>query len=89
MSRKRRGERTLIWCGRSEPNQAPDGMNCRNSKRGFLKFAGYDGLLYEFYEGHIFLNDKGYFYDGMNKKRRFEEDEIERIWQQLLDRRKT
>ncbi|MGZ8546701.1 MAG: hypothetical protein ACXWVU_04835, partial [Sulfuricurvum sp.] len=40
-----------------------------------------------FYEGHIFLNDKGYFYDGMNKKRRFEEDEIERIWQQLLDRR--
>jgi hypothetical protein len=23
----------------------------------------------------------------MNKKRRFKEDEIERIWQQLLDRR--
>lgn len=53
----------------------------------FKEFKGYTGLLYEFYEGHIFLNEKGYFYDGRDKKRRFEEDEIERIWQQLLDRR--
>ena len=76
----------LVWKIRTKPSTKRDQLP--KFKAWFLKeFAGYDGLLYEFYEGHIFLNDKGYFYDGMNKKRRFEEDEIERIWQQLLDRR--
>ena len=77
----------LVWKIRTKPSTRRDELP--KFKAWFLKeFAGYDGLLYEFYEGHIFLNDKGYFYDGMNKKRRFEEDEIERIWQQLLDRRR-
>jgi hypothetical protein len=76
----------LVWKIRTKPSTRRDELP--KFKAWFLKeFIGYDGLLYEFYEGHIFLNDKGYFYDGMNKKRRFEEDEIERIWQQLLDRR--
>ena len=76
----------LVWKIRTKPSTRRDELP--KFKAWFLKeFAGYDGLLYEFYEGHIFLNDNGYFYDGMNKKRRFEEDEIERIWQQLLDRR--
>lgn len=76
----------LVWTIRTKPSTRRDELP--KFKAWFLKeFIGYDGLLYEFYEGHIFLNDKGYFYDGMNKKRRFEEDEIERIWQQLLDRR--
>jgi len=76
----------LVWTIRTKPSTKKDELP--KFKAWFLKeFIGYDGLLYEFYEGHIFLNDKGYFYDGMNKKRRFEEDEIERIWQQLLDRR--
>lgn len=76
----------LVWKIRTKPSTRRDELP--KFKAWFLKeFMGYDGLLYEFYEGHIFLNDKGYFYDGMNKKRRFEEDEIERIWQQLLDRR--
>ncbi len=76
----------LVWKIRTKPSTKRDQLP--KFKAWFLKeFMGYDGLLYEFYEGHIFLNDKGYFYDGMNKKRRFEEDEIERIWQQLLDRR--
>lgn len=76
----------LIWKIRTKPSTKKDELP--KFKAWFLKeFIGYDGLLYEFYEGHIFLNDKGYFYDGMNKKRRFEEDEIERIWQQLLDRK--
>jgi hypothetical protein len=76
----------LVWKIRTKPSTKKDELP--KFKVWFLKeFTGYDGLLYEFYEGHIFLNDKGYFYDGMNKKRRFEEDEIERIWQQLLDRR--
>lgn len=76
----------LVWKIRTKPSTRRDELP--KFKAWFLKeFIGYDGLLYEFYEGHIFLNEKGYFYDGMNKKRRFEEDEIERIWQQLLDRR--
>jgi hypothetical protein len=76
----------LIWTIRTKPSTKREQLP--KFKVWFIKeFTGYDGLLYEFYEGHIFLNDKGYFYDGMNKKRRFEEDEIERIWQQLLDRR--
>lgn len=76
----------LVWKIRTKPSTRRDELP--KFKGWFLKeFTGYDGLLYEFYEGHIFLNDKGYFYDGMDKKRRFEEDEIERIWQQLLDRR--
>jgi hypothetical protein len=76
----------LVWKVRTKPSTRRDELP--KFKAWFLKeFMGYDGLLYEFYEGHIFLNDKGYFYDGINKKRRFEEDEIERIWQQLLDRR--
>jgi hypothetical protein len=76
----------LVWKIRTKPSTKKDELP--KFKVWFFKeFTGYDGLLYEFYEGHIFLNDKGYFYDGMNKKRRFEEDEIERIWQQLLDRR--
>jgi hypothetical protein len=76
----------LVWKIRTKPSTRRDELP--KFKAWFLKeFIGYDGLLYEFYEGHIFLNDKGYFYDGMNKKRRFKEDEIERIWQQLLDRR--
>lgn len=76
----------LVWKIRTKPSTRRDELP--KFKVWFLKeFTGYDGLLYEFSEGHIFLNDKGYFYDGMNKKRRFEEDEIERIWQQLLDRR--
>ncbi|MGZ8548936.1 MAG: replication initiation protein [Sulfuricurvum sp.] len=76
----------LVWKIRTKPSTRRDELP--KFKVWFLKeFMGYTELLYEFYEGHIFLNDKGYFYDGMNKKRRFEEDEIERIWQQLLDRR--
>lgn len=76
----------LVWTIRTKPSTRRDELP--KFKAWFLKeFTGYTELLYEFYEGHIFLNDKGYFYDGMNKKRRFEEDEIERIWQQLLDRR--
>jgi plasmid replication initiation protein len=76
----------LVWKIRTKPSTRRDELP--KFKAWFLKeFIGYDGLLYEFYEGHIFLNDKGYFYDGMDKKRRFKEDEIERIWQQLLDRR--
>lgn len=76
----------LVWKIRTKPSTRRDELP--KFKGWFLKeFAGYDGLLYEFYEGHVFLNDKGYFYDGRDKKRRFEEDEIERIWQQLLDRR--
>lgn len=76
----------LVWKIRTKPSIRRDELP--KFKAWFLKeFMGYDGLLYEFYEGHIFLNDKGYFYDGMDKKRRFEEDEIERIWQQLLDRK--
>jgi plasmid replication initiation protein len=76
----------LVWKIRTKPSTRRDELP--KFKAWFLKeFMGYTELLYEFYEGHIFLNDKGYFYDGMNKKRRFEEDEIERIWQQLLDRR--
>jgi hypothetical protein len=75
-----------VWKIRTKPSTRRDELP--KFKAWFLKeFIGYDGLLYEFYEGHIFLNDKGYFYDGMDKKRRFKEDEIERIWQQLLDRR--
>lgn len=76
----------LVWTIRTKPSTRRDELP--KFKAWFFKeFTGYTELLYEFYEGHIFLNDKGYFYDGMNKKRRFEEDEIERIWQQLLDRR--
>lgn len=76
----------LMWKIRTKPSTRRDELP--KFKAWFLKeFIGYDGLLYEFYEGHIFLNEKGYFYDGKDKKRRFEEDEIERIWQQLLDRR--
>lgn len=76
----------LVWKIRTKPSTRRDELP--KFKGWFLKeFIGYDGLLYEFYEGHIFLNEKGYFYDGRDKKRRFEEDEIERIWQQLLDRR--
>lgn len=76
----------LVWKIRTKPSTRRDELP--KFKAWFLKeFIGYDGLLYEFYEGHIFLNEKGYFYDGKDKKRRFEEDEIERIWQQLLDRR--
>jgi hypothetical protein len=75
-----------VWKIRTKPSTRRDELP--KFKAWFLKeFMGYDGLLYEFYEGHIFLNDKGYFYDGMDKKRHFKEDEIERIWQQLLDRR--
>lgn len=76
----------LVWKIRTKPSTRRDELP--KFKAWFLKeFTGYDGLLYEFYEGHIFLNDKGYFYDGRDKKHRFEEDEIERIWQQLLDRK--
>lgn len=75
----------LIWTIRTKQSTRRDELP--KFKAWFSKeFTGYNGLLFEFYEGNIFLNDKGYFYDGMNKKRRFEEDEIERIWQQLLDR---
>jgi hypothetical protein len=76
----------LVWKIRTKPSTKKDELP--KFKAWFLKeFTGYDGLLYAFHEGHIFLNEKGYFYDGMDKKHRFEEDEIERIWQQLLDRR--
>jgi plasmid replication initiation protein len=76
----------LVWKIRTKSSTRRDELP--KFKAWFLKeFIGYDGLLYEFYEGHIFLNDKGYFYDGMDKKRHFKEDEIERIWQQLLYRR--
>lgn len=76
----------LVWKIRTKPSTRRDELP--KFKKWFLReFEGYSGLLYSFNEGDIFLNDKGYFYDGMNKKRRFEEDEIERIWQQLLDRR--
>lgn len=76
----------LIWKIRTKPSTRRDELP--KFKKWFLReFEGYSGLLYSFNEGDIFLNEKGYFYDGMNKKRRFEEDEIERIWQQLLDRR--
>jgi plasmid replication initiation protein len=75
----------LVWSIREKPTTKRDQLP--KFKAWFLKeFSGYEGLLCELYEGHIFLNDKGYFYDGMNTKRHFDEDEIERIWQQLLDR---
>lgn len=75
----------LVWSIREKPTTKRDQLP--KFKAWFLKeFSGYEGLLFELYEGHIFLNDKGYFYDGMNTKRHFGEDEIERIWQQLLDR---
>lgn len=76
----------LLWKIRTKPSTKRDLLP--KFKEWFYKeFQGYTGLLYEFLEGHIFLNDKGYFYDGMDKKRRFTDEELERIWQQLLDRK--
>lgn len=76
----------LIWKIRAKARTKQDELP--KFKAWFLKgFKGYNGLFYELYEGHIFLNDRNYFYDGMDKKKKFSEDEIIRIWQQLLDRK--
>ena len=39
------------------------------------------------YDGEIYLNKKGYFYDARDKKHKFTKDEIDRIWLGLMEKR--
>lgn len=76
----------LIWTIRTKPSTRRNELD--NFKLWFSKnFQGYPHELAVLLEGTIFLNDKGYFYDFFDKRKRFDELAIERIWMQLLDRR--
>lgn len=58
-------------------------------KKWFHKeFKDYEGALVgTLYDGEIYLNKKGYFYDARDKKHKFTKDEIDRIWLGLMDKR--
>lgn len=76
----------LIWSIRTKPSTRRNELD--SFKLWFSKnFQGYPDELAVLLEGTIFLNDKGYFYDFFDKRKRFDELAIERIWMQLLDRK--
>jgi hypothetical protein len=76
----------LIWTIRTKPSTRRNELD--SFKLWFSKnFQGYPHELAVLLEGTIFLNDKGYFYDFFDKRKRFDELAIERIWMQLLDRK--
>lgn len=76
----------LIWSIRTKPSTRRNELD--SFKLWFAKnFQGYPDELAVLLEGTIFLNDKGYFYDFFDKRKRFDELAIERIWMQLLDRK--
>jgi hypothetical protein len=76
----------LIWTIRTKPSTRRNELD--SFKLWFGKnFQGYPHELAILVEGTIFLNDKDYFYDFFDKRKRFDELAIERIWMQLLDRK--
>lgn len=58
-------------------------------KKWFNKeFKDYEGALVgTLYDGEIYINKKGYFYDARDKNHKFSKDEIERIWLGLMDKK--
>lgn len=52
------------------------------------EFKDYEGALVgTLYDGEIYLNKKGYFYDARDKKHKLTKDEIDRIWLGLMEKR--